>query len=394
MRSITIIIAFASLILTSHSGRSQERDSIPLLLLDTDIQIEATDGINDMYNFQFKKADSQFRWLRKKYGWHPLPHFLLGLSQWWRIVPNVKDEQYDEAFLSYMDTSIMVAENIFNKGSTVEGGFFLSAAYAFKGRLYAERHQWTKAAAEGKKALKYLEYCRDREEFGAEVLFGDALYNYYSVWIPENYKILKPMMVFFRDGDKALGVEQLRDVANNAFYTRTEAQYWLMKIENEEGNYEKAYFLAEYLRKTFPNNAYFHRYFIRMLYQRGRFYMLEPECLSAMEGIDEGKDGYEYNTGRYAAYFLGQIYAFKKDDAKAKMYYELSVKYGEQAEAQEMGFHLMSLFELGRIEKEGGNYPGAERYFKEVKKYASSKSTHYEKAQQELKTMKKGKRRR
>lgn len=386
------LLATLFILIFSMTAFAQKRDSIPQLLLDLEIQIEATDGINYMYNYDFKRADSQFSWLRNKYGWHPLPHFLLGLSQWWRIVPNVNDETYDAAFLKYMDQSIMVAQNIFDKGSTVEGGFFLSAAHAFKGRLYAERKQWTKAASEGKKSLKYLEYCRDQESYGAEVLFGDALYNYYSVWIPENYKILKPMMVFFRDGDKELGRKQLQNVANNAFYTRTEAQYWLMKIENGEGNTEKAMFLSDYLHKTFPNNAYFHRYYLRMLYQKGRRTQLKPECIRILNRIDSGYVGYEANSGRYASYFLGQNYTYQKNDAKAKECYLRSVAFGEELNAQKKGYHLMSLYELGRIEKKEGNNALAKSYFRQVKKYASRKSRHYERASKELNDMRGGRR--
>ncbi|WP_109832351.1 tetratricopeptide repeat protein [Reichenbachiella versicolor] len=384
---VLILFLSTSLALANHSSHYVP-DSIPQLLLDLEVQIECTDGINYMYNYDFTRADSQFRWLRNQYAWHPLPHFLLGLSQWWRIVPDIHNEEYDEAFLSYMDTSILVAKNIFEHGSTIEGGFFLSAAHAFKGRLYAERKQWTKAASEGKQALKYLEYCRDRPDYGAEVLFGDALYNYYSVWIPENYKILKPMMVFFRDGDKELGRKQLQNVANNAFYTRTEAQYWLMKIENGEGNTQKAMFLSDYLHKTFPNNAYFHRYYVRMLYQKGQFYKLKPECLRMMNRIDSGYVGYEPNSGRYASYFLGQIYAYQKNDLKAKEYYLRSVEFGEELEAQEKGYHLMSLYELGRIEMKDKNYDNAKAYFKKVKKYASRKSTHYKRANMGLDRLK------
>ena len=40
--------------------------------------------------------------------------------------------------------------------------------------------------------------------------------------------------MFFPDGNKELGIEQLKTVANNAFYTRTEAQYFLMRILTEE----------------------------------------------------------------------------------------------------------------------------------------------------------------
>ena len=45
-----------------------EEDSTQVLLLENiDIQLEATQAINDMYNFHFEKAERQFRWIKQKY---------------------------------------------------------------------------------------------------------------------------------------------------------------------------------------------------------------------------------------------------------------------------------------------------------------------------------------
>lgn len=382
------LLFFTVILVLTFNAQASPNDSIPVLLTDTEIQIECTEGINSMYNFDFKRADSQFRWLKGKYGWHPLPYFLLGLSQWWRIVPNIQDEQYDSAMLAYMDSTIMVAENILEHGSEVEGGFFLSAAYAFKGRLYAERHSWRKAATAGKNAMKYLDYCRNQEEFGPEILFGDALYNYYSVWIPENYPILKPVMVFFRDGDKELGLKQLKEVANNAFFTRTEAQYFLMRImANEENNRRAALFTSEYLYQTFPNNAYFHRFYARLLYSTGQHSKAEDVSLSIIAKIDSSYLGYEQNSGRYAAFFLGEINAHRDEVEEAEKYYKLCVKYGDEIGAQEKGYYLYSVLNLGRYAAERGETEYAKEQFKKVKKLANKKDRTYDLAKDYLKNL-------
>jgi len=364
-------------------------DSIPLLLLDKDVQIESTEGINSMYNFEFERADAQFRWLKKKYPWHPLPYFLLGLSQWWRIVPNIEITQYDASMMMYMDSSILLAEHIFNQGSTVEGGFFLSASYAFKGRLLAERHAWRKAASAGKSAMKYLEYCRNHDEFGSEILFGDALYNYYAVWIPENYPILKPIMLFFKDGDKALGLKQLKEVANNAFFTRTEAQYFLMRImANEEDNRQQALFISDYLHNIYPDNPYFHRFYARMLYANGQYRKAEKESLSILHKIETGFVGYEQNSGRYASFFLGEIYKGHGEVEKAKNSYALCIQFGDEIGAQDKGYYQYSLLSLGDFEMEEGHNEAAKEHYKRVKKIADRRDRTYKIARERLKEMK------
>lgn len=236
-------------VLVSPRFAFSQEDSVVMLLLDKDVQIDATQAVNDMYNFKFEKAERQFRWLAQDYPDHPLPYFLLGLSQWWRMAPNIESGAYDEPFFQYMNRSLALAHEMHDKDAdNVEANFFLAACYGFKGRLLAERGSWRKAAIAGKNALKYLDDSSDKSDLSPEFLFGDALYNYYSVWIPENYPILKPILVFFKRGDKDLGIKQLQEVANNAFYTRTEAQSFLMRIlAIEEQELIKALQVSKYL---------------------------------------------------------------------------------------------------------------------------------------------------
>ncbi|MCV9387678.1 tetratricopeptide repeat protein [Reichenbachiella ulvae] len=382
-----IAIVFSLLFLT-QLAKAQPTDSIPVLLTDMNVQIETTEGINSMYNFEFRRADSQFRWIKSKYPWHPLPYFLLGLSQWWRIMPNINDEQYDEQFEIYMDSAIVMAENIYDRGSKIEGAFVLAAAYAFKGRLYSERRDWGKAAAVASDAMKYLEEVRGKAEFSPEILFGDGLYNYYIEWIPENYPMLKPLIMFFEDGDKELGVQQLKDAANNAFYTRTEAQYFLMRIQaNELKDRRAALFTSDYLHTTFPNNPYFERYYARILYSNGQYRNCERICKDILMKIDSAYTGYEANSGRYASFFLGEVYSARGDYDAAEEYYNKSIVFGNTIGAQEMGYYIYSLLNLGEIAMKRGDIDQAKGYFKQVKHLADRGDRSYKLAKNYLKEL-------
>ena len=366
-RVITIILLLASQI--SFSQVEQK-----MLLSDMKVQIEATEAVNDMYNFKFAKAEQQFRWLKQKYGWHPLPYFLLGLSEWWKIMPNSGNKQYDDKFLAYMDTTIMIGEGLMKKEEhKIEAAFFLAAAYGFKGRLFSteERKQWRKSATAGKNALKYLEISKGQHDLSPELLFGDALYNYFSVWVPENYPLLKPILMFFPKGDKKAGLEQLKKVSRFAFYTRTEAQVFLMRIlNNYENDRQGAFQISEYLHQTFPDNAYFHRYYARLLYSSGKFSACENVSKDIFTKIDSTKIGYEANSGRYAGFFLGQIYESRKDLDQAKLFYNKAIKYAEEIKAFESGYYLYSLLYLGKIDWKSGNKSAAKESFKKIRKHA------------------------
>lgn len=376
-------------------GQSPKKDTTIILINNMATQLEVSQALNDLYNFKFDQADIQFRWFKKKYPWHPLPYFLLGLSEWWKIMPDTKVKTYDEKFLAYMDSSILTADNLYSKHPEyrIEASFFLAAAYGFKGRLYSdeERKNWTKAASAGKSALNYLEISKKQNHLSPELLFGDALYNYFSVWVPENYPALKPLLWFFPKGDKALGLKQLKEVSYNAFYTRTEAMVWLMRISNSyENNQAEAYRISEYLYRTFPDNPYFHRYYARMLYGRGQYGELEKQCKQILTRIDSGRFGYESTSGRYASFFLGQMYENRKRDDDAKKYYLLAVKYAEQGKATETGYYLYSLIALGEIAERQGNKTEAKKYFTLVKKKSSRKDASFKDAKQRLKSLEKG----
>ncbi len=389
MRSIFLILLFSGNLLASV----QLSDSIQILLSNVQIQIEATQAINDMYNFKFEEAEKQFRWIRQRHPDHPLPYYLLGLSQWWKILPNLDETQYDEEFLRYMDLSIEKAKFLHEQAETkLEASFFLAAGHAMKGRLYSDRGSWIKAANSGRLALKYQRESENMHDLSPEFMFGDALYNYYSVWIRENYPLLKPIMIPFKKGDKQLGIDQLRKVANNAFYTRTEAQLYLMRIlALDENDTMGALQISEYLHKTYPDNPYFHRFYARLLYQSGQRRKMEVICLDIMKRIDQRKMGYEANSGRYAGFFLGQYYETLGRYEESKIYYELAVKFAEDIKAYESGYYLFSLLHLAKMAEYDDEYDVAEPLYRKIKKYAKRKNNAFKESKDGLKRIKKKK---
>ena len=384
MRWLIIIALFVF-----TSARATDSDSTKLLIADMIVQIEATEAMNAMYNFDFKEARKRYHWITQKHPESPLSYFLLGLNEWWKMMPDTNVKDFDRRFHHYMDTTILIAENMLEiPENRIEGAFFLAATYGFKGRLYSDRGQWGKAASAGRSSLKYLEISREYSYLSPELLFGDGLYNYFAVWIPENYPILKPVLAFFPDGDKELGLQQLREVSANAFYTRIEAQIFLMQIlANDKHDYSASLAIAEYLHEHYPNNPYFHRYYARYLYSLHRYTKLEPVAHEILVRVDSGRFGYEANAGRYAAFFLGQSYHGRGDNEKAEQYYTLAVEFSRQKGVMETGYCLYSLLNLGKIAKADKRKDDAKVYFKQVKKYASRKQPVYKEAKKLLKEL-------
>jgi hypothetical protein len=363
------------------------------LLLDKDIQTELEGAVQNLYNCKYERAEKQFRSLRRRYPQHPMPYFLMGLSQWWKIVPtNIKTKQYDKLFFAYMDSTIQKGEALYDADNrNYEACFFLAAAYGFDGRLHAERSNWPKATVSAKRALKYLEISKEANGLSPEFLFGQALFNYYAVWIPDNYPLLKPVLLLFPKGNKQLGLQQLRSVADNGFYVAPEAKVFLMRIlNNEENNWEAAAPIARNLAKTYPDNGYFQRFYALSCFNLGDFRECERLSLEILNKLNQGMPGYEATSGRYATYFLAWLMQNRyKDLEKAKDYYQRCIVFSELTDEVKGGFYLHSNYNLARIADKEKDKAAARRYYIIVQDIADKKSAAYREAKAYLKKNKK-----
>jgi hypothetical protein len=402
MKSLVInTITFCCLtVLTIHSASAQLYSSSDLdknydmILKNPSVQIESTEAINMLYNYKFAEADAEFRWLKYRYPKHPMPHFLMGLAEWWKIVPNTENESHDRAFLAQMDSTINLAEEMYdNEKNKVEPAFFLAAAYAFKGRLYAERESWTKAAFAGKKSLKYFEQCKGNGDLTPELLFGDGLYNYYAEWVPKEYPILKPILALFPKGNKKLGEQQLEKVGNNAFYTRVEARYFLLQIYSMENEHSKAYEMAKYMWQTYPNNPYFERYFCRTAFVTGKMGEAEKAAQNIIDKISQGLPGYEGVSGRNAAYVLAYYNMnYHRNYELASQYYQKAIDFSTQTNSMNAGYYISSLIGLGKIAEVKKDFDEALRYYKLADDKADKKSSQDKEAKAAIANLKKMKR--
>jgi tetratricopeptide (TPR) repeat protein len=354
------------------------------LLLNRDIQTELEGAVHNLYNCQFDKAEKQFRSLRRRYPEHPMPYFLMGLSQWWKMMPsNLEVQQFDPLFFAYMDTAATKGEKLYAADNkNYEACFFLSAAYGFDARLHSERKDWRKATLSSKRALDYLDKSKEANGLSPEFLFGQALMNYYAPWIADNYPLLRPVMLFFPRGNRQKGLSQLQSVAANGFYTGTEAKFFLMKIlYNDENKPDAALPIARYLANTYPDNGYFQRFYALVCYNRGEYRECERVSRDILDRLNRGGVGFEAISGKYATYFLGALMEKKYEDSvKATEYYQRCIVFAETAGDTEQGYYVLAHQHLGRIAAEQGDVAKARRHYDVVRSKAKRDSAEYNEA--------------
>ena len=98
---ITFLIGFA---LSLKAQYVMEQDS-SILLNNMYIQMEVNASVNAIYNAEHEKVEKDFRWLRYRFPNHPLPYFLYGLNEWWKILPEPSHYPNNEKMIAYLDTA-------------------------------------------------------------------------------------------------------------------------------------------------------------------------------------------------------------------------------------------------------------------------------------------------
>ena len=370
--------------LDSVAVAPQAFDTKGWLLLNPDIQTELDGAVHNLYNFNFDKAERQFRSLKRRYPQHPMPYFLLGLSTWWKIIPsNAHSTQYDRVFFAYLDTAIVKAQRLYDADyQNYEATFFLAAAYGFDARLHAERNDWRKATVSSKRSLTYLQKSRAANGLSPEFAFGEGLFNYYAVWIADEYPWLRLVLLFFPKGNQAQGLAQLNTAAQQGFYTGTEARYFRMRIlaSPREHRPAQALVAARALVRDFPDNACFAHSYATQAFTQGDFAACEQISRDILEKLNQGQPGYEATSGRVAAYQLGYLRQTRDYDlVQAADYYRRCLVFSETVQVT-TGYYVFANAALARLAAQQQDVAAACRYYAMVAATAGKHAPQYAEA--------------
>lgn len=264
-------------------------------------------GIEKVYNLEFGDAEREFRQLVELKPRHPAGHFFLAMVQWWRILIDLEDEQYDDRFLEALDHVIVLCDEMLDRNENdVTALFFKGGAIGFQGRLYTHRSSWLAAANAGRKALPIVQMAASLDPDNYDIQLGTGIYNYYAEIVPREYPFVKPLMIFVPPGDRERGIAQLRMAAEKGKYASVEASYFLMQLYYQfEKDYRQALELALRLHGRFPNNMLFHKYVGRCHVSLGNWAAVEEVFGKIRERARRGQAGYGGATEREAAYYLG-----------------------------------------------------------------------------------------
>jgi len=325
-------------------------------------------GANYIYNSEFDKASDCFKQVEDKYPNHPAGYFLDAMIEWWKIVLDNDNTSNDELFLNKISKVIDVCNRTLDTNSyDINALFFKGGAIGYRARLRTMRDDWISAIHDAKEALHILQKCQEVAPFNHDIMLGTGIYNYFSQKFPEEYPLLKPLMIFLPTGDKRLGLFQLRAAAKYARYASVEAKVVLLQIyySFENNNYE-ALQLAQELHDKYPQNAYFHRYLGRCLVRMGMTTEYEKEWREVFNRAIDKKIGYNSIAAREATYYIGVALMNRNNLDDALKYFQKSVEGSLTIDKKPSGFYIFALLKIGNIYDLKSNRNQAKSYYNKV----------------------------
>mgnify|MGYP000979512584 CR=1 FL=1 len=309
-------------------------------------------GTDYIYNIEFDKANQCFKQVIEQYPKHPAGYFLDAMVEWWRITLFRDTEYFDNTFLNKIEKVIEVCdEELETNPFDIKSLFFKGGAIGFRGRFYALRKSWLKAASDGHEAFKILIQCLRIAPNNHDIMLGTGIYNYFAKAIPEKYTYLEPLLAFLPKGDKNIGILQLKAAANNARYASVEAKVVLLQIYyGFESNYWESLNLSQELFSKYPNNPYFHRYLARSYVVTGNGEKYDTTWREILNRYIQKKPGYDISTAREAMYYIGTSLMQKKEFDKAlKYFYKCDEACRTLDKDGPSGFMVMTNLKIGQI---------------------------------------------
>jgi tetratricopeptide (TPR) repeat protein len=280
----------------------------PSILDDPSFRADALAGLDRLYAMDFPGAESAFTRIGERYPDHPVGPFLQALVPWWQILLDPENPAHDAQFLAAMDQVSDRSDRRLRRDSNdLDGLFFQSGAFAFRARVEAYRGRWLRAANDGRRALSNLRRVRKLDPGNVDLNFGIGLFDYLADVVPKQHPFLKPFALFFPRGDRARGLSELQQAAEQGRFVQTEAYYALYLIHFQfEKDYGKANADVSWLRQHHPDNPVFEVAQGRIYAQLGQWADAGLLFQQVAESQVEGRPGYSGAVAEEALYWLAR----------------------------------------------------------------------------------------
>lgn len=357
-----LFIAQISLLI-AHRSNSQ-------ILNDAATRQQISQGLDNMYSYDFKESAEIFQKIKAKYPQHPVYYTLMAIQTELMNFPLKDYPAQQKTYLAYLNQSRALSEAMLDKNEEdIEANFFELATLGYLAAYNADNQEFMKAVGVAKKAYSHLKKGLALTDKQPEFLYSSGIYNYYRVEYPETHPIIKSVIWMFADGNKKLGLQQLDLATHKTIFVKNEATFYAGYVHTKyESNFAKALTYNNILIEKHPNN---------LLYQ-----MQRTEFLTAVGRYDDAEDFANKILKQKGLMFqcAGTIFKGliaekgKKDDKTAEVLLQKGVNFPFD-ERFTKDYHALAYLGLARIAKRAGENDKMKEYAKKASKMAEYKST-------------------
>lgn len=360
---ILIVLSILSVGFTNNLGQNdllKDPQSIALVQM----------ALEKMYNFEFEEAYKIFEPVKEKYPKNGASSFFKSLCLTTEYAPiNSANPVYNEYFSLLQLTLNQSSKILEDNPNDPESLFFNLGTHGYLALLYSKDNQFLKSMKEALTAYKQMKQALKLRDQNPDFYFFSGLYYYYLDQYPEVHPMVKPLMVFFDEGNRVKGLLELEHATKHGLFTKTEAKFFmafvLMKYENKP--LQALQFIQEIALK-YPKNLNFQAKFIETLIASGKYEQAE---VLLQKFVSTKSKYYEVVYLIYQG-LLNEKHHKKHDIAKQmflKALENISKSGRNTTELESYGYAG-----LARIELSKGNKKGATSYYNkclEIAEYTS-----------------------
>ena len=340
------------------------------LLQDPLAKSQITQGLTNLYQYDFKESAVIFNNLKARYPRHPAAYLLLAM-QWEQQYFPLKDHPAQSlTYLAHLEKAYELAQELYEKDENdLEASFFCTASLGFLAAYENDYQNYVKAVNHTRKAYSHLKIGLRNTDRQPEFLYSSGIYNYYRVSYPELHPIIKPLMVFFEEGNKRTGLAMLEAGTRKTIFVRNESLFYYSYVFNKyEGTPQRGLPYNTQLIQQFPNNHWYILQRAELLTLSGQYEAAEP-FIDQLEKLN-------------SPYFRGAAHVFRgireefgnKRFNVAEAYYLKGLAHPWE-ERFTKDIHGLAMLGISRLEFRKGNKSKGLQYAKKAADFVEYKNS-------------------
>lgn len=319
-------------------------------------------SLQHIYNTEVAAASRLNEKVGRKLPNHPVYPMLKALTIRAAHNPiNLGSPEFKE-MKAYLEKVLSLSEGILKEDKMQpEANFFAMASIGLLAMYENDEGNHFKAVGMAKDAYTYLKNGFELKEQYPEFYFSSGLYNFYRVKYPELHPVYKPFMLFFRDGDIALGLEQLKRAYKESIFMSPESGDYLthiyLRYENQAG---KALQYAREMTYKYPKNLHFVTNFLDAAIAAQAFSGLEDD----VQKLQASDRAYYQMTGKL---FEGML--LEKRDRQwraAEKCYIQSLEYAQGLNNEAENYMSYAYAGLARVAHQEEKYEAARSLYQKA----------------------------